>query len=253
VYFLYRTLRIITFCLKCALWKRSYRNKITELYGILFQNNNKLPKSKIPQVDISELIHNDLNIKVSNLKTKDGNVSHLEHLAIALLVKHNKPKKIFEIGTFDGRSTLNMAINAPDAKIYTLDLPAEDIGNTSLEIHPWEEKYILKKKSGSRFTNKKLSNTINQLYGDSASFDFKDYLERMDFIFVDGSHMTEYVKNDTKWALKLRKSSKSTILWHDYGGDWQGVTEVMDKLYQENPVFKNLRRIKNTSLLILCD
>ena len=163
------------------------------------------------------------------------------------------PKGFFEIGTFDGRSTLNMAINAPDAMIYTLDLPAEDIRKATLEIHPWEEKYILKKNAGSRFSKKGLSNTIKQLYGDSASFDFKDYLEEIDFIFVDGSHTFDYVKNDTEWALKLRKSPKSTILWHDYGGDWKGVTEVMDKLYEENPVFKNLRRIKNTSLLILCD
>ena len=62
---------------------------------MLFQNKNTVPNSKIPQVDINELVHDDLNIQVSNLKIKDESVSHLEHLAIALLVKHNEPKRIF--------------------------------------------------------------------------------------------------------------------------------------------------------------
>ena len=59
---------------------------------------------------------------------------------------------------------LNMAINAPNAVIYTLDLPSEDIGKVKLDIHPWEEKYILKKNSGSRFSNKDLKTEYNNFW-----------------------------------------------------------------------------------------
>ena len=86
------------------MWKRSNRKRIKEVYGILFHKNID-SNCKIPEIDIGDLVQDNLNIQVSNLKIKDGNVSHLEHLVIALLVKHNDPKKIFEIGTFDGRST----------------------------------------------------------------------------------------------------------------------------------------------------
>ena len=57
----------------------------------------------------------------------DGNMAPHELETVASIVATVKPKRIFEIGTFDGRTTLNMALNAPDAQIYTLDLPASGV------------------------------------------------------------------------------------------------------------------------------
>jgi hypothetical protein len=44
---------------------------------------------------------------------------------LATIVSALRPKKIFETGTFRGVGTLTMALNAPEAEIYTLDLPEQ--------------------------------------------------------------------------------------------------------------------------------
>ena len=40
------------------------------------------------------------------------------------------------------------------------------------------------------------------------------------------------------------------IIWHDYGV-WVGVTNAINYLHQNNPAFKNMRQIENTSYVIL--
>lgn len=52
-------------------------------------------------------------------------------------------KHIFEIGTFDRRTTLNMAYNSPlDTKIYTLDLPKEQKYSAKLPLDPYDRNFI---------------------------------------------------------------------------------------------------------------
>lgn len=72
----------------------------------------------------------------------------------------------------------------------------------------------------------------------------------MDFVFIDGSHSYEYVLNDSKQAIKMLRNGKGVILWHDYD-EYAGVTRSLNKLYLENNKFKNLKRIKGTSLVCL--
>lgn len=118
-----------------------------------------------------------------------GNVSLTELLVINHLVAARRPRACFEIGTFDGRTTLNLAANAgTDARVWTLDLPAQASRSTDLPIETGDLKYIRKPDSGSRFLGTQLAVQIEQLFGDSARFDFTPYAKRIDFVFVDGSH-----------------------------------------------------------------
>lgn len=62
------------------------------------------------------------------------------------------PKLIIEIGTFDGRTTLNLAVNSPPkTKIVTLDLPPNE--ETKFELAPFEEYFVNKPVSGERFVD----------------------------------------------------------------------------------------------------
>ena len=56
---------------------------------------------------------------------------------------------------------------------------------------------------------------IEQVFGDSATFDFKAYAGAMDIVFIDGSHTRAYVENDTEVARQLVKSTGGWIVWHD--------------------------------------
>ena len=152
-----------------------------------FRLRRKSPAPLLPKIGISELAPEDLPIQIRDPVEADGNISLVEISVISKLIRSRNPAVIFEIGTFDGRTTLNMAANSPpDAKIYTLDLPSQS--RTELPIDPGEEKYIDKETSGTRFIGTDCEPKITQLYGDSAAFDFSPYVDKVDTVFVDGAH-----------------------------------------------------------------
>lgn len=184
----------------------------------------------------------------------NGNVSIFELLAIVLLVRTRQPRTLFEIGTFDGRTTLNLAANiSSEARIHTLDLPSTGLDQTRFKVEAIEKEFIDKPVSGSRFLGRPEASKITQHYGDSAKFDFAPYIGQMDFVFVDASHAYEYVLNDSRIAFKLLRPGKGIILWHDYNQPewWPGVIRALDELYAGSPEFSRLRQIEGTSFACL--
>jgi predicted O-methyltransferase YrrM len=206
----------------------------------------------LPKIPFEKIVPEKLQIKIVEPQHVDGNVQEYELPMLANMIAHFKPKSVFEFGTFDGRTTINMAINAPyDAKIFTLDLPKNQIAKTKFKLDKEDLKYAKIVTSGSRYMGKEGSGKIVQLFGDSATFDYKPYLGKIDFIFVDGSHAKAYIKNDTETALRLR-SKNGVILWHDYASVWPDVTNTLDELQEENLQFKRLSHIEGTTFAILC-
>ncbi len=184
------------------------------------------------QISINEIIPKNVIASITEKVHVDGNVSESEVEIIARIVAHIKPKTVFEFGTFDGRTTINIAINAPeDAKIYTLDLPASQIDSTKYKLATVGEysdlNYVRKFESGIRYREKEGAEKIVQLFGDSAKFDYSPYAGIMNLIFVDGSHVKEYTQNDTEAALLMIKLG-GVILWHDYASVWPDVTTVLE-------------------------
>lgn len=181
----------------------------------------------------------------------DGNVSLLELLILNTLVVKSAPTTLFEFGTFDGRTTLNFAANAPgNATTFTLDLPQAEAKTTKYELDQWDLKFAEKEISGSRFLNSPWRKQIVQLFGDSATFDFNPFKGKVDFIFIDGSHSYDYVKTDSANALRLA-SRPSTVVWHDYQPFWSGVVDCLEELNQNHPEFSGLRHVEGTSLVVL--
>ncbi len=175
----------------------------------------------------------------------------LEVMVIAALAREAAPANAFEIGTFDGRTTLNIAANLKaDGKVWTLDLPKAGLGETEFELAPGESAFVDKKESGAKFKGTIYSEQITQLYGDSASFDFSPFAKQMGLVFIDGSHAYEYVLRDSANAFRIAAPG-AILLWHDYQQDWPGVIRALNELQQDNPEFANLQRIEGTSLVML--
>jgi len=179
----------------------------------------------------------------------NGNVSLEELRCISKIVKFHQPKSIFEIGTFDGRTTMNMALNARDSELFTLDLPQKESYRTKFRIKKGDLTFIDKEVSGKRFIGTELEKRITQIYADSAKFDYSPYNDKIDLVFVDGSHTYEYVISDTEKALKLLKDGKGVIIWHDYG--WREVVTALNEFYINDINFKEIKNIANTSLAYL--
>lgn len=185
----------------------------------------------------------------------DGNVSPYEIDVIAALVNAHQPAVLFEIGTFDGRTSLNMAANAPrGATVYTLDLPAASLSSTTFALELNEDAFVKKQRSGARFVDSKSRYDIVQLLGDSATFDFSPYHGKVDFMFIDGSHAYAYVKSDTLNALKMVREG-GIIIWHDFvrAGftPFPGVPRALTEFYLTDARFRDLKQIQHTSIVYL--
>lgn len=198
------------------------------------------PPLMLPVADLKDILGDSIEVAVKEPDNADGNVSPLELMVISAMVGKHGKTACFEIGTFDGRTALNLAANTPDAcRIYTLDLPPADLQKTSLDVARGDEKFILKETSGARFAGRPEAMRITQLWGDSATFDYKPYAGKMDLVFVDGAHSYEYVKKDTETALRLLKPEGGVILWHDYGSPyWKGLTRAINELPMHFPNYR---------------
>lgn len=208
-------------------------------------------KKLIPTVSLAEICPELPPIELHAPMGVDGNVSLYELVIISLLVKARSPRGVFEIGTFDGRTALNLSANLPDdGRVFTLDLPREEMQKTNLPLGDGDKLYIDKERSGARFAGTLWAQRITQLYGDSATFDFSPYQGKIDFVFIDGSHAYKYVLNDSRKALGLLRDGKGTILWHDYPG-WRGVADALHELFLKDSSFRNLRNIEGTAFAFL--
>jgi len=221
--------------------------------------NTKVPKygvNALPKVDINEVCALEDPIIILQPRFEPGNVSALELVVLNHLVKKWQPNTFFEIGTFDGRSTINICANAaPGAQGYTLDLPPNLINETVYKVESNERKFIEKEQSGHRFAGTEFEKRIEKLYGDSAAFDFSEYYGKIDLVFVDASHAKENVLSDAKTALNLLRRDRygdkvGAIIFHDYG-EWEGVTEALEELALADIGFERLTRIADTTFAII--
>jgi hypothetical protein len=71
------------------------------------------------------------------------------------------------------------------------------------------------------------------------------------FVFIDASHAYEYVLSDSRRALTLLAAGGGTIVWHDYGSVWPGVTRALHDLRDREPAFAGLQHIADTTLALL--
>jgi Methyltransferase domain len=202
----------------------------------------------LPQAAWSEVLARR-PIRLTETDKADGNVNLAELAILAQAAAAVPPSSIVvEIGTFDGRTTLNLAINAAAASVFTLDLPPDE--RAAFALAPGERQYVDKPQPGARFRAcdpawRAAARRITQLLGDSATFDWAPYAGRAGLVFVDGSHAYEYVRKDSETAMQLVVPGGS-VLWHDYGR-WEGVTRALDELETERRL--GLRHIAGTSLV----
>ena len=159
-------------------------------------------------------------------------------------------RDVVEIGTFDGRTTLNLAINAaPGVTINTLDLPPEMA--TQFDLHPSERRFVEKPKPGARFRAaqapwRERTAQIRQHLGNSATYDFSSLYGRAGLVFVNGSHAYDYALADSDTAFKL-VAPNGVVVWHDYGV-WEGVTRALEEIEATRKL--GLRHIRGTSLVV---
>lgn len=208
------------------------------------------PAGRLPEVAIEAVAPEAGPIVLPELSAELGNVTTTELAVLARLARKPGVVAAFEFGTFDGRTALALAANLPAGRVVTLDLPAALAGATAYALHPDEVAFARKPAPGARLQGRPEAGRVTQLLGDSATFDFSPWRGQFDLVFVDASHVADYVRRDAATALTLlRPGGPGLLVFHDYGV-WPDVTTVLDELQAGDPAFAGLCRLAGTSLAV---
>ena len=176
-------------------------------------------------------------------------------------IKKENPKNFMEIGVFHGVTARNVcellhSIHKNDFKYIGLDLFEENeenkkevIPNTNFKnpLKRFYFKYIKKQNPYSldavKDLLKKFKENVHLIKGNSNKILKKIDMSKIDYVFLDGGHDYETVKNDLECCgLVLEKNG--TILCDDYNlGSAPGVKKAIDE-------FVNLNKL---SCEIICE
>ena len=168
------------------------------------------------------------------------------------LIKEKKPKTFLEIGVFHGVTARNVCellykINGKEFNYIGLDLFEESIENKD-EIIPSTNfsnplkyfyfKYIKRQNPYSidavQDLLKKFKENVHLIKGNSNKVLKKIDMRKIDYVFLDGGHDYETVKNDLESCIEVINSN-GTILCDDYNLSYApGVKQAIDEYVRSN-------------------
>jgi predicted O-methyltransferase YrrM len=195
--------------------------------------------ANITPITLSEIFGSEIEktqVPYGAINERTGKQNQAELFYVVATAKFIRAKNIFEFGTFTGRTTYYLACSTENTEVSTLDLPPGHEG-----------RYI--QNVGYYFAGTEQEKNIKQIFVNSREFDPLPYKSSMDFIFVDGDHSYDGVKNDTEKALTMIAPG-GVIMWHDYGPSRDlGLAKYFTEFTKTRPVF----HIHKTSLLLWKD
>jgi hypothetical protein len=149
---------------------------INSVFGFTLLDTNPDPLNLVPEITLADLCPEDRLIRCMKPEFESGGIFPFEMICMNVIVAHFSPERVFEIGTFNGRTALNIAANTlPHTRIFTLDLPFGKSPSTTLRQHPWDARFIETRGNGRYYRESSFRDKITQLNGDSATFDFTPY------------------------------------------------------------------------------
>ena len=178
-----------------------------------------------PGIELTSMqVLNPFNL-THNMSVTLGELCHIVSIA-----RFIQASRMLEIGTFDGRTTLNLAANVADSgKIFTVDYP-EGAGEVRADASTFYNNRIDSEVVGRQFAGSGYEDKIELILQDSAALDYAQF-GALDLVFIDGCHDQTYVRLDSENALRHTRPG-GVILWHDYGMI-EDVSTVLDELSQE--------------------
>jgi len=185
----------------------------------------------------------------TSLKQKDDGKFFLDE------IKKKKPKFFLEVGVFHGVTARNVCellfnIHKDDFKYIGLDLfekndenKSEVIPNTNFS-NPLKQFYFKYIKRQDPYTIeavedllRKFKNKVHLIKGNSNSVLKKIDMSKIDYVFLDGGHDYETVKNDLNNCSEVIENN-GTVLCDDYNLSYApGVKKAIDE-YVKNKDYK---------------
>jgi predicted O-methyltransferase YrrM len=171
-----------------------------------------------------------------------GAVNPGDRRAIYYLTRYLRPKKVLEIGTHVGGSTLHFAaaLIADEGRLVTVDI--EDVNSAE---GPWWRAGLAKP---PRQIAEALGVAVDFVVADSVAFlqQRAETSELFDLIFLDGDHACEKVRTEIPAALRVLVPG-GVILLHDY---FPGGASCWDGLDPIRGPYEAVRRLQDEGVAI---
>ncbi|MBH8558815.1 class I SAM-dependent methyltransferase [Hymenobacter negativus] len=185
-------------------------------------SRRQLTTKGLPMVPLAHFL-SPADTTVRPFAFREGGSLPTDLLLLRALARRVSGGAYFEIGTWRGESAANVA--EVIAEVYTLNLSDAEIRALGLP-----ERYI----ELHGFFSKPLPN-VYHLHGNSATYDFEEFAEPFDVIFIDGDHRYEAVRIDTKRVFEHLVGPKTTVVWHDASRQpgeprWEVLAGLLDGL-----------------------
>ncbi len=143
--------------------------------------------------------------RIEPFASLDGGSLPTDLLLLKSLAARFQSCRYFEIGTWRGESTSNVAHVAHHCT--TLNLSREEI-----IARGGSREY-----ANEHFRFIKGKDNIRLIGADSATFDFSSLDAPYDLIFIDGDHHYKSILQDTRNVFRYVAHENSIVVWHDYG------------------------------------
>jgi predicted O-methyltransferase YrrM len=230
-----------------------------QIYSRIFKSKNSNFYRRIQSwnfgsaeiVDLADIDFNEtklIKILYPLKSTPDLSLDLYEIFVLNLFASQKNVKKILEIGTYDGRSAMNLSANSQENSIlYTVDLPENDYETGLREVmSPFNNDTRNLTKIGHLIEEEK-NRKVQIIRKDSFELNFKESIGNVDLVFIDGCHKFDYVKKDSINSFEILNPN-GFLIWHDYGyvGD---VSKFVDQWAKQND--RTVKRIAGTRIAYL--
>lgn len=173
-----------------------------------------------------------------------GGVRLDELVILAMVARALRPSKVFEIGTFMGRTTSVLLLNTPSTTdVVTLDLPpdADLDAVTSSGCIDTDVALVKRRNVGVLLRELHLDHRCQQIFCDSLRFDPTPHRHSVELGFIDGAHSRQHVENDTR-KMAVMLADRGLVFWHDYGGKgrFRALTIYLDSLAERIAIHRVL-------------
>jgi len=221
-----------------TVWRRAFMDafvaprQFRKVMPELRRTSDMLVHPGIANLDPAQIPAHETPVQMLSIDPGYGGMPSQDLYALLRVVRWLRPQRIFEIGTFQGVTTAQMALNS-HAEIFTLDLP-RDLATQTNGYSPADLALLQSREEiGKRY--REFNGRIHQLYGDSRTFDYTPYQETCDVVLVDACHLFDYVMSDSQNAFKLLREA-GAVLWHDFGSSMD-VNRACRMLAHEHKIY----------------
>lgn len=223
-----RPTRFVTFYRDLAAWVSGYGT------------NGAGPLNTVP---LGRLVPpQSVQLRVS--PAEEGELPETELLVLCTIARAREPRRVFEFGTYRGRTADAIARNMhPKGKVITIDL-GPDVSGTRIPLgdDPLYDGNFATANVVDHI-GEDVSDRIERIQGDSFDVAPERYAP-VDLVLIDANHTYDGVRSDSEKAFAML-AKDGVIVWDDYALH-PGVTRYLDALSRS----RALVRIRNTRLVV---